>query len=489
MNSLKRNLAYNVCYQLLIIILPFVTAPYVSRAIGANSIGVYSYTYAVANYFMLFGMLGINNHGSRSIASCKDDPDKLGKCFVNNYAIQLFTGLLSAVLYVFYVVFFTSSNKVYSLIQVLVVLSGVLDINWFFWGLERFRLTVVRSTICKIISVICIFIFVRSSEDLWVYVLIMSLTIFVNQLITWKYLFIEISIPKPEFSLMWSNLKSIIILYLPILSYSVYRMMDKIMIGNYSSMVQLGYYENAEKIVNVPIGIITALGNVMIPRISNLVSKGDKYLQFRYIDISFQFVSIVEGSLCFGISAVAIIFSVLFFGQDFLTSGEILEIIIFTALISGWANIIRTQYLIPMKKDRIYVISMISAAIINCFLNLIFIPRFGAMGAVIGTVCAELAVLLIQAFAVRKDICLCSLFRNNIAYLLIGFLMYLSVKLVNHKLTDICLSNLIIEVSVGVFVYSFLLVLYIRFFQKSLYAVIANSANMLINRMKGILLK
>lgn len=77
MKSLQKNFLYNVLYQILLVILPLITAPYISRTLGATAVGVYSYTYSVAYYFLLIAMLGIGNHGNRSIAAVRDDRKKL----------------------------------------------------------------------------------------------------------------------------------------------------------------------------------------------------------------------------------------------------------------------------------------------------------------------------------------------------------------------------------------------------------------------------
>lgn len=453
MSSIKKNLAYNMFYQILAIVLPLITAPYVSRVLGAKGVGVYSYTYSIANYFMLFTMLGISNHGNRSIAATRKTKKDLGKCFINNYLIQLLFGIFVTISYVVYVYLFGGSNRPYAWIQVFVVLSGVLDINWFFWGIEKFKLTVIRNTVCKVFSVICIFLFVRHREDLIIYIVINSLTIFVSQLLLWNFILHEIDFCLPNWNEIKKNVRPILILFLPVLAYSLYRIMAKIMIGIFSSMTEVGYYENAEKILNIPIGFITALGNVMLPRMSNLLSEGRRDLQKKYIRLSFIFVSIVEGALCFGISSVSLSFSVVYYGQEFGETGQILQFMIFTALISGWANVIRTQYLIPMKLDSVYVVSMLVAALVNFVLNLIFIPSFGAQGALIGTVSAELIVLIIQAVSIRKSFEWRKIIKENSPFILIGLFMLIVVRLENKILAYSDILNLMVQILTGSLIY------------------------------------
>lgn len=477
MSSIRKKLAYNIFYQILAIVLPLITAPYVSRVLGAEGVGIYSYTYSIANYFMLFTMLGIPNHGNRSIAATKKTKKDLGKCFINNYVIQLCAGVVVAFAYIVYICLFSGTNKIYSGIQILLVISSILDINWFFWGIEKFKLTVIRNAVCKILSVVCIFWLVRDTSDLNIYILIMSFSIFISQILLWKFIINEIEFCLPEWKTVSFNLKPALILFLPVLAYSLYRIMDKIMIGNFSTMAEVGYYENAEKILNVPIGIITALGSVMLPRISNLLSEGKKREQHKYIRLSFVFVSIVEGAICFGISSVAVLFSIFYYGEEFLVTGKILQVMIFTALISGWANVIRTQYLIPMKEDRVYVISMLAAAVVNFVLNIAFIPLYGAQGAMMGTVSAEVIIFIIQAVAVRKSFEWRIIIKENIPFIMIGLAMFIIVRLENRVMVGSDDLKLAIQIITGGFVY-FVLVLILSFIKKDvLYQYIKQMPN------------
>jgi Membrane protein involved in the export of O-antigen and teichoic acid len=91
MKTLEKNFIYNVLYQLLVIVLPLITAPYIARTLGAESVGIYSYTYSVAQYFLLFAMLGISIHGNRCVASVKNDREKLSNTFCSIYSIQVCT--------------------------------------------------------------------------------------------------------------------------------------------------------------------------------------------------------------------------------------------------------------------------------------------------------------------------------------------------------------------------------------------------------------
>ena len=159
MSSLKKNLAYNVAYQILVIILPLITAPYVSRVLGADGLGTYSYIFSIVTYFGLFGMLGIANNGNRSVALVRDNRQKVSEAFSNTYIIQLCTTVFALLLYFLFIYCWFSGDKTIAYIESIIVLSYVLDITWFFFGLEQFAVTVTRNAIIKIATVVAIFIF------------------------------------------------------------------------------------------------------------------------------------------------------------------------------------------------------------------------------------------------------------------------------------------------------------------------------------------
>ena len=163
--KLKKNLLYNISYQILVIILPLITAPYVSRVLGSHNVGVYSYTQAFANYFYLFTMLGVNNYGNRTIAAVRDDQYKLSKTFWEIFSFQFLLGLIISFGYFIYCLYFIRTDKIIYLMQFFYVVSGVFDVNWLCFGLEKFKFTTMRSTIIRIGMAVSTFVFVKDQNE------------------------------------------------------------------------------------------------------------------------------------------------------------------------------------------------------------------------------------------------------------------------------------------------------------------------------------
>lgn len=480
MPSLKKNLIYNITYQVLVIVLPLITAPYISRVLGVNGIGTYSYVYSIAYYFGLCGMLGISNQGSRCIALSKYDRDKASHEFSNLYCIQLITSTIALLSYIgFYTCFFTG-DKTIAFIDVLFVISYLLDINWFFFGMEQFKITVTRNIIIKTLTVCCIFLLVKTESDLWLYTLIMAAGAFFSQIYLWIQVRRFIDIKTPVWEDVKKNIRPVLILFIPVVAYSIYKVMDKIMIGALTNVTQVGYYENAEKIINIPVGFITAFGTVMMPRISALVSIGNNSQIKKYNRMSFRYFTILVCAAVFGLIGISDILAPVYFGDEFIPCAPLIKGLSVTLIFMTWANIIRTQYLIPNKKDQPYVISTLCGAGINLIFNLVFIPVMGAKGALIGTVLAETSVFLVQAILVRKEFPVFNLLLQTIPFFILGAIMALCV----HILGDIrgkSVMTLIIQVAFGATLYLGICFIYLLLAKdevlKSLIAKISNRRN------------
>lgn len=263
--SIKKNFIYNMVYQIIIIIIPLITTPYISRIIGPEGVGIQAYTYSIASYFVLFAMLGVNNHGNRSIAMTRNDKKRLSETFFCIFYLKVIVSVIVIIVYCIYIIFAQQQYRILLIINLLYVLAALVDINWFFFGMEKFKLTVIRNVVIRVISVISIFIFVKQSSDLYIYVFILALGNLISQLILWKYLFKYIDKTKVGIKNIFNQLKPTLVLFIPVLAISVYQIMDKIMIGYMSNVVQVGYYENSERIIKIPIAVIISLGTVMLP--------------------------------------------------------------------------------------------------------------------------------------------------------------------------------------------------------------------------------
>ena len=207
----------------------------------------------------------------------------------------------------------------------------------------------------------------------------------------------------------------------------------------------------------IPTSLATALGSVMLPRATRVLAEGNRSAHTHYALTSFSFVAVVQGFLCFGISAIALPFAPWYFGGEYSETGEVLQILIFAPLASGLANVIRTQYLIPMRKDHVYVISTAFAAATNFILNIALIPLLQARGAAISTLLAEISVLAIQAIGARKQLPWPQVASAVLPYLSIGLITYAVVSVSNAFLGLCGISKMVFDIIEGSSCYLILL--------------------------------
>ncbi len=453
MNKLIKNYIYNLSYQILIMIIPLILLPYLSRTIGAEGTGIYSYTYTIAQYFVLFAMLGMKNYGIRNIAKVQENKEKRSKLFCSLYCMQVITTIAAIIVYILYTNFVANETyKIYFYIQLIYVFSSILDISWYFSGMEDFKKILIRNIITKIFTILLIFYFVKTKNDIWVYTLIMALSYLVGNMILWIKLRkqIDFYIPKKdEIKIHFlPNLK----LFVAVIAVSIYTMMDKIMIEALSNITELGFYEYAEKINYIQVLIISAFGTVMLPRMSNMAEQNENGKFVNNINKSLEFIMFLSCALCFGIMTVAETFVPIYLGENFKRTTILLQILSISSLFVSWGNVIRTQYLIPKEKDNIYIVSVILGAVVNFIINLILIPRFQAIGACIATVIAEVTVMLYQSITIIKEISLWKNIKKVCPFLIKAIFMMILIYPVKYlEVSEITI--IILQILLGGIIY------------------------------------
>ncbi|MEY8410078.1 flippase [Lachnospiraceae bacterium 62-26] len=451
MNSIIKNYIYNTGYQLLTILIPIITTPYIARVIGSSGMGKYTYENSIAYYFVMFIMLGLNNYGNRTIARVRDDKEAMSKNFCEIYLMQMIIGIVVTILYFIFCIISAKNNSL-RWIMIIYVFSAVVDINWFFFGLEKFQLIVLRNTIIKIITTICIFTFIKEKKDLYLYVIILLSGTFISNLMLWIIVFNNIILIKVRFSNVIQHLKNNLLLFIPIVAVSLYKYMDKIMLGILSEIKQVGFYEYSEKIIQIPMALVNSLGTIMLPKMSNLVVNNRNKDEERYISNSILFAGFSSSSLCFGLMGIAKEFVPFFYGNGYSICVYLFYILLPSCCFIAFANVIRTQYLIPHRMDIIYIKSVILGAIVNFIFNIILILHFQAIGAAIATLMAEILVCLYQAVKLKDILNISQYVKDTIPFITAGIIM-LIVLIKIPTLEENLFITIIIKIIVGSITY------------------------------------
>ncbi|WP_372590329.1 flippase [Fervidobacterium pennivorans subsp. carthaginiensis] len=402
--SIAKNYVYNVLLQITNILIPFVTTPYIARVLDPKGIGIAAFTASIVQYFLLFSTFGTNLYGSRAIAYVREKSDELRKTFWHIMYVKLLTGSAGLAAYVVFVLFFAREYKGIYWIQFLVLLASVVDITYFFQGIEEFKKISTRSIIIRIISAGLIFVVVKQESDVVMYVLIGVLGNFFGQLVMWLY------VPKhcrqleiPDWRNIFKHFTGSARLFVPMVAIQIYIVLDKTMTGLLAGKEEVGYYDMAQRLVKILLGVVTSIGPVMLSRISSLVSKNERNAINEYTILVFDFVTYFSLMIISSLFTTIPHFVPIFFGRKFLPVKDLILIISPIILFISWSNLFGIQIMIPFKKEKQFTLSVLTGAIVNFTLNLLLIPRYGALGASIGSVVAEFSVTLSQIVMI-KDI-------------------------------------------------------------------------------------
>ena len=456
--SITKNYIYNLIYQILIILIPLITTPYLSRVLGVNNIGIYSYTLSIVTYFILFGSLGISLYGQREIAYYQDNKKKRSKTFWEIITMRFISLGLSLIL--FYISFCRKGEYLaYYKILILEIIANAFDISWFFQGIEEFKKTVMRNMLVKILSVFSIFIFVKNQSDLYKYFCIYVFSNLIGNMSLWFYL--RKYIEKIEFKELnvFKHLKPTISLFIPQIAVQIYTVLDKTMIGSIvSNKEEVGYYEQAQKIVKLLLSIATSIGIVMVPRMANCYYKGEKEKIKTYINKSFSFILMIAFPLMFGITSISKKFVPIFYGEGYDKVVYLISLISPIILAIGLSNVTGTQYLLPTKQQKKFTISVVAGAISNFILNLIFINLWQSIGASIATVIAEFVVTGVQFYLLRKEIKIKDVINIGKKYFIAGIIMFIVSVLIGNNISNNLIS-IVVQTITGGIIYFIVLIL------------------------------
>lgn len=461
--SIKTNFILHSAYQILLVLTPFVTTPILSRTIGAEGNGIFSTTQSVTNYFVLFAMLGMSRYGVRTIAECGEDRKLRSETFWNLYLMQLVVAGLVFLCFCVYVWLFGSQYPAVWIAWGMWAFSTVLDISWLLFGCEEFAIPTIRGFVTRLVSVVCIVLFVHDLGDVWIYVAAIAGSFLANAILLWPHVSRYVDWSKPSIKQAATHFIPNLRLFVPVIAISLYTLLDKVMLGSMAGMVEAGYFDYSEKLSKMPMSIITALGAVVLPKMSDIISSGRVEEGKRLVGLTMWFMQACAMALAFGIAAITPEFVPVFFGEGFESCIPIMRVLCVIIPIVCASNVIGVQYMLPTHKDTQFTISTLAGAAVNIIVNLVLIPRIGAMGAAIATVCAELTVLVVQTVVVKGELRPLRFVIDAVPFALFGFIMFLLVRLAAQSLVLALGTSavlLLVEIAVGAIAFLFLTAVY-----------------------------
>lgn len=456
--SIKKNYIYSLIYQLSIIIIPLITTPYISRVLNADGIGIYSYTVSIVTYFSMFATLGVAVYGQLEIASYRDNVGTRSKTFWEILVARTITSVIVCGIYIVFIILNNKYRTMY-IILLLNIIATMLDISWYFQGVEKFKLTVTRNLIVKIMGTILIFLFVKKQTDLYKYALILQGTILIGNLTLWPYLKKEVEKVSFKELKFYKHWKKSIIFFIPTFATSVYTVLDKSMIGWITgSEFQNGYYEQAHKIEQTLVTMITSLGIVTMPRVKYLLNNKSEDQAHNIIDNAMEFIIFISIPMMFGLFIVTNNLVPWFLGENYLECIPILKIFSVLMLVVGLDSTIGRQCLMAAGKQSQFNIGVICGAITNFILNMILIPKFNAVGAAVASVSAEIVILTIFMYYSRNFLNINKMIKSIIKYSIYSCVMSLIAIVATKLIGGTYLQRMITTVTTAVIVYAIILI-------------------------------
>ena len=456
--SLHKNFIFNLVYQILTLILPLITTPYISRTLQAENIGIYSYTFAILSTFMMIGSLGIATYGQKEIASNRDNSEKSNFLFWEILLIRTFTILIALIIYVSYA-FVDENYTIFYLVQLPFMISAIIDISWFFQGIERFDITVYRNILIKIVGIVLIFVLVKSKADLIIYLLVLSVSQLLGNLTAWMYVFGLVSKPRIRKKELINHFRLTLVYFVPTIAYQVYAVLDRVMLGIITgSEAQNGFYEQAHKIINMIVSVYSAYNIVLRSRMSYYFSKNESKKIYDQFNKSMQMVIFLSLSMSFGMFGISKGFVPWFFGQGYEEVVNILYLFCPMILVMGFSMCIGTHILTPGGMQNKANIAQCIAAVVNLIFNAVMIPMLQARGAAIASFLSQLSVSLIYLVLAKHYFNIKLLIKSLVKNIISAICMLYTILFLYQYIAE-GLIGTFLQIIVGALVYIVLLLI------------------------------
>lgn len=452
--SVKKNYIYNLAYQMLAVIIPLMIQPYIARVLGAGEVGAFSYTTAITGYFALVGNLGIATYGQLRVAAFRNDREKVSQIFWELAILRFLMMAASTLLFILFICFLARpENKTLYAVLTVQIMASAIDIAWLLQGFEEFRKIVLRNTIIKVVSVILIFMFVKKQSDLYIYALIMNGSTLIGNASIWYFTpsFVD-RVPLKRLNLQ-RHLRSCIIYFIPTIATTFYLSLDKQMIKWFTdTTVENGYYEFAQRIEQMAVTVVTSLSIVTMPRMANLFNLNAIDRMRNRLEQTIRFILLLSVPMCLGMMSVTDYLVPLYLGSGFERSATLLKIFSLLIVVVGLNNAVGKQVLMPVGRQKEYNMSVILGAFVNFGLNLLLIPHFYSVGAVIASVASETSILLAFIYYSRDYIRLGWIIKASARYVIAGAAMA-GVIAFSYTRLSMSWKSLAIQVVLGGIVY------------------------------------
>ncbi|WP_308499442.1 flippase [uncultured Agathobacter sp.] len=461
--SLKINAILNTVRMSLKVIFPLITFPYIARILGAERLGQINYSQSIINYMTLIADLGISTYGVRECSKIRTDRKNV-EIFCNEiFSINIITTIITYILFYIGIMSSYSLHEYRKLLLILAssVIFNTIGADWINSVFEDFFYTTIRSLFIQIFNLICLFLFVREQEDIYIYAILLSLNTILMGIINFvycrKYVHLKFIIPTN----VWKHIKSMLIFFANTIAVTLYCDSDIVMLGAMSNTYYVGLYSVAVKIYTVIKNIGAAIIVVTIPRLSNYYH--DDLVKWKKLIIQIlEIFTLLLPPLVTGIFVLAKPIIMFLGGNEYLQAVSTLRILSISLLVALYSGILTNCINITQNREKINLVATICAATLNILLNIFMIPMMKQNGAAITTLIAEITVVIVCCI-LNKDIVRIIFSESYILRILVQAIMGCVFIVIAHKISIILFSNIIVETIItivsSILIYSLILLL------------------------------
>lgn len=404
--SVKYNFIMNVILTASTIIFPLVTFPYISRILLPAGVGKVNFATSVVSYFSMFAMLGVPTYGIRACAQVRDDREELSRTVQEILILNVLVSCFVYLVYFWAVWNIPRMRSDFPLFMVMssTILFNVIGVEWLYKGLEQYSYITMRSIVFKLLGLVLMFLLVKDQQDYVVYGAISIVASVGSNLLNFLNLRKYIDI-RPVWNYhIKRHIHAVSVFFLMAVATTIYTNLDTVMLGFMKDDVEVGYYTAAVKVKSLLVSFVTALSAVLLPRVSYYIEHEmeDAFIRMSQKALNFVVLISVPVTVYFMIFARESIF--LLSGEEFAGSIVPMQIIMPTVLCIGITNVLGIQILVPLGHEKKVFYSVLAGAIVDLIVNMICIPKFASSGAALGTVVAEIMVLIVQIVMLRDKI-------------------------------------------------------------------------------------
>lgn len=456
MASIKINILWNVVRVTSNLLFPLITFPYASRILGPESIGLFNFSLAIASYFTLFASLGFPVYGTREIAVAKNKYRVFNDTVNAIFSANMLAAFLVTIIYVVFCIIVERENLTLFLVVGLSIMLSAISFEWFYQGIEDFKYLTIRGIIVKSVSVVCLFIFVKSSDDLIIYAILTVVAICGNNVLNLLRLrkYVRLRFTRKD---ILKHSRGASILFLGSIAVSLYSYMNDILVGALDSMEGVAFFSTGNKVIHIVLSVMNVVSASIVPRMSELISMGKNDESVVLQKQGLNLILYAAIPMCIGMVVLAKPIILLFAGEKFLPAVAVLQILSLLIIVVPLSSFLGYQVLIPNRKEKYGNYAVISGAIVNIGFAFLLVPKISFLGVAVSLLLAEITITLVHLYYSKRYMQLRWHDFIPVKSLISGVIMGAVIYFLKGKYEGTAFT--FISITVGAFIYISMLIL------------------------------